>query len=324
LASGSVERGTVGAPGERKPSNKIPDWRSDAVYASRYLLDKSARFRHSGRVAAGPRLNWNLTMHEPPPPLEPPPAGSPQSTTSLAARLMNVLAAPGEVFDEVKTNTAVTSNWLIPAVLLVLVSWLAAWLIFSQPALQHQVNEIAEKSIQKQLEKSHLSGDEAERARQKGTEYASMATKIGAFAAPVFMGILIPVWWGLIVWLVGTRVLKGHFPFIKAVEVAGLANMIGVLEAVVKTLLVLVTGNIFASPSLALLVKEFDPQNPVHSLLAQGNVMTFWFLAAIGIGLGRLCTVSFGRAIMWVVGIWAAYTGLRIGFAFAVQAVFSK
>ena len=100
--------------------------------------------------------------------------------------------------------------------------------------------------------------------------------------------------------------------------------MIGVLEAVVKTLLVLVTGNIFASPSLALLVKEFDPQNPVHSLLAQGNVMTFWFLAAIGIGLGRLCTVSFGRAIMWVVGIWAAYTGLRIGFAFAVQAVFSK
>src|SRR5207302_9246459 len=72
-------------------------------------------------------------------------------------------------------------------------------------------------------------------------------------------------------WLVGTKALKGHFPFSKAVEVAGLANMIGVLEAVVKTLLILVTGNIFASPSLALLVKEFDPQNPVHSLLAQGK-----------------------------------------------------
>ena len=90
------------------------------------------------------------------------------------------------------------------------------------------------------------------------------------------------------------------------------------LEAVVKALLVLVTGNMFASPSLALLLKEFDPQNPLHSLLAQGNVMTFWFLAVVAIGLARLCTVSFGRAIVWVVGIWAACTGLKIGFAFAV------
>jgi len=243
---------------------------------------------------------------------------------SLTARLMNILASPGEVFDEVKAHTAATSNWLAPALLLVLVSWVGAWLIFSQPALQHQVNEIAEKSIQKQLEKSHVSGDEAERARQKGAEYASMFTKVGAFAAPIFAAILIPVWWGLIVWLVGTKALRAHFPFIKAVEIAGLANMIGVLEAVVKSLLILVTGNIFASPSLALLLKEFDPQNPAHSLLAQGNVMTFWFLAVVAIGLGRLCTVSFGRAIVWVLGIWAACTGLKIGFAFAVQAVFSK
>ncbi len=243
---------------------------------------------------------------------------------SLTARLMNILASPGEVFDEVKAHTAATSNWLAPALLLVLVSWVGAWLIFSQPALQHQVTEIAEKSIQKQLEKSHLSGDEAESARQKGVEYAAMFSKVGAFAAPVFAAILIPVWWGLIVWLVGTKALKAHFPFIKAVEIAGLANMIGVLEAVVKTLLVFVTGNIFASPSLALLVKEFDPQNPLHSLVAQGNVMTFWFLVVLAIGLGRLCTVSFGRAIVWVLGLWAGCTALKIGFAFAVQAVFSR
>ena len=263
-------------------------------------------------------------MQEPPPPLEHQSAGPPPATMSLTARLMNILAAPGEVFDEVKANPTATSNWLSPALLLVLVSWVGTSLIFSQPALQHQVIEIAEKSIQKQLEKSHLSGDEAERARQKGAEYAALFSKVGAFAAPIFAAIFIPVWWGLIAWLVGTKALRAQFPFIKAVEIAGLANMVGVLEAVVKALLVLVTGNIFASPSLALLVKEFDPQNPLHSLLAQGNVMTFWFLAVVAIGLARLCTVSFGRAIVWVLGIWAGCTGLKIGFAFAVQAVFSK
>ena len=38
----------------------------------------------------------------------------------------------------------------------------------------------------------------------------------------------------------------------KAVEVAGLSNMILVLDVMVKTLLILITGNLFASPSLAL------------------------------------------------------------------------
>ena len=51
----------------------------------------------------------------------------------------------------------------------------------------------------------------------------------------------------------------------KAVEVAGLSNMILALSVIVKTLLVLIAGNLFASPSLALLVKDFDPQNSVHS-----------------------------------------------------------
>src|SRR5205823_10404079 len=204
---------------------------------------------------------------------------------SLAARLMNVLAAPSEVFDDVKAATPAVSNWLAPAVLLVVVGWVGAWLIHSQPALQHQKEEFIEKSMQKQLEKSHLSGDEAEKARQQATKIQAMFSKLGAYAVPVVTGIFIPVWWGLIVWLVGTWAFKIPFPFIKGVEVAGLANMVGVLEAVVKTLLVLATGNVFASPSLGLLVKDFDPQNPVHALLAQGNVMTFWFLAVVGVGL---------------------------------------
>ena len=237
---------------------------------------------------------------------------------------MNILAAPGEVFDVVKNSAAAISNWLTPAALLVVVSWIGAWLIFAQPALQHQFNEIAEKNIQKQIEKSHLSGDEAEKARQKGAEYAAMFSKIGIFAAPVLMGIVTPVWWGLIVWLVGTKVFKANFSYIKALEVAGLANMIGVLEAVVKTLLILITGSIFASPGLGLLVKDLDPQNPVHSLLLQENAMTFWFLLVVAVGLARFCMVSFGRAIMWIAGIWALCVAIRFGFAFGIQAAFSK
>ena len=101
----------------------------------------------------------------------------------------------------------------------------------------------------------------------------------------------------------------------KAVEVVGLANMVSVLDVIVRTLLIVGLGNLYAAPSLMLLVKEFDPQNTVHSLLALVNVMTFWLLAVRAMGLARLTGVSFIKAALWVFGIWAAYTALLIGLA---------
>jgi hypothetical protein len=97
--------------------------------------------------------------------------------------------------------------------------------------------------------------------------------------------------------------------------------MIGVLEAIVRTLLILVMGNLFAAPSLALLVKDFNPQNPMHSLLALVNVMTIWILAVRTIGLARLARVSIAKAAVWVVGIWAGYTGLFWGLGMIAQLI---
>jgi hypothetical protein len=98
--------------------------------------------------------------------------------------------------------------------------------------------------------------------------------------------------------------------------------MVLVLDALVRTLLVLVTGNLFATPSLALTVKEFDPQNTVHSLLSLVNVMVFWVLLVRSIGLSRLSGASLGKAAAWVFGIWMAYTSLLIGISAGARAVF--
>ena len=147
-----------------------------------------------------------------------------------------------------------------------------------------------------------MSEQQAEQARAMGEKWAGISSKIAAAVAPVFAGFVTPFFWGLIVWLVGAKVLKGNFPYMKAVEVVGLANMVSVLEVIVKTLLIVGLGNLYAAPSLVLLVKEFDPQNTVHSLLALVNVMTFWLLAvrAIGLGPAQRRVVRQGRPV----GLW--------------------
>jgi hypothetical protein len=238
--------------------------------------------------------------------------------------MLNVFAVPGEVFEEIKASAASTATWLAPALIFVLVSWVGTWLIFSQDTFKHQLSEITDQAVQKSIEKAHMSKEQAEQARQMAEKMASISSTIGAYGGALVVAFASPFFWGLIVWLVGTKALKADFPFMKAVEVVGLGNTIAVLEAIVKVLLILGLGNLFASPSLALVVKDFDPQNPSHSLLAVVDVMTFWLLAVRSVGLARLSGVPFAKAGIWIFGIWATYTGLFAGLGFALRAAFGR
>src|SRR5438067_7124752 len=143
-------------------------------------------------------------MDQPPPVLETQPPALKTPTMSLAARLLNVFAIPGEVFEEVKNTVPASGNWLAPALLFIVAGWVAAWLIFSQDSLKHQMSEIADKAIQKQIEKAHMSKEQAEQTRQMGEKWGSISTRVAAYAGPVLVAFASPFWWGLIFWLVGT------------------------------------------------------------------------------------------------------------------------
>ena len=257
------------------------------------------------------------------PPIPEPQTPAPQTpATSLSGKLFNVIAAPGEVFNEIATAPARAANWLAPAILLIVLSWVSGWLIFSQPSIQQQMKDISNKAIDRQVEKGKLTSSQADQARAAAEKFGSIGYKVGAVVAPVFMAFITPFWGGLILWLVGSFALKAPFPYLKAVEIAGLANMILILDVVVRTLLVLITGNLFSTLSLSLLVKDFDPQNTIHSLLAVVNVMTFWLLAVRSVGLARLTGASVAKAAVWVFGIWIVLTGIMIGFGAAIRAAF--
>src|SRR3989442_13240174 len=100
------------------------------------------------------------------PPLvpEPKPEAPRPHAMSLAARLLNVFATPGEVFEDVKTAPAAVANWLVPGVLLALVSIVMAIIISSQPAIRQQIREQQAKLIDKQVEAGKMPREKADQA----------------------------------------------------------------------------------------------------------------------------------------------------------------
>jgi len=93
-----------------------------------------------------------------------------------------------------------------------------------------------------------------------------------------------------------------------------LAAMISVLGAIVSLLLAVTMGNIFATPSLALLVDEFSATNKTHLLLGAVNFFNLWLVGVLAAGLSRLGGISFGKAALSLFGFWAI---LELAFIFS-------
>ena len=110
-----------------------------------------------------------------------------------------------------------------------------------------------------------------------------------------------------IVWLLGTRLFKGSFTYMQAVEVCGLAAMISVLGGVIWMLLAVVMGSPLATPGPVLLIGEINPSNLGHLLLSGLNLVTIWYVGVLAIGLAKLSGASVAKAAVWLYGLWVVF-----------------
>jgi hypothetical protein len=241
---------------------------------------------------------------------------------SLGSCLVNVIAAPGDVFERLRPAPARAATWLVPGLILVLVGWIGSTIIFSQDSVNQQMGDIQDKALQRQVEKGKLNKEQASQAQPMAEKIGVIVMKVITYAVPVWLAFITPFWWGFLLWLIGRHILKGTCSYSKAVEVVGLANVIEVLAAGVRTLLVLATGNFFAGTSPALLVPNFDPGLPAHAALMNLDLMTFWVLAIYGLGIAKVSGVAAGKAMAWTFGFWASIAGVWFGLSSAIRLIF--
>lgn len=243
--------------------------------------------------------------------------------TSLVARLTNVFVAPGEVFAEVKASPVRHANWLVAALIFVLLSWCAAGVMFTQDSINHQLVDIQEQAMQKKFQKNIDAGKmtqaQADQIKAQVATYTGMFQVIGGIVGPVIVGAVAPFLGGFILWAVGTLIFRKSFAYLKAVEVSGLTLVVAGLGALVKGLICAAMGTMFASPGLVLLVKPYDPTNLRHMFLLAFDVFAIWGIVLSGLALAKLSGVSFVKAFMWVCGISVIITGGLLTLGWAVQ-----
>jgi hypothetical protein len=79
---------------------------------------------------------------------------------------------------------------------------------------------------ERRMKRSPVLGPQAEQTRRMAEQFSGTGARVGMVVAPMVAAFGLPFVWGLILYLVGTKIFKGTFDYMKAVEVVGLAGMI--------------------------------------------------------------------------------------------------
>lgn len=232
-------------------------------------------------------------------------AEAPAATTPLA-RMLNVFAAPGTVFEEVQGSAPVRSNWLLPAVLSALVLALAALTFSASPAFQKQWAAQAEKFQAAQtnaLAAGKLTPAQAEENQRvfAGVSQPAVLMSLAVWGGFVF-GALRVFWWGAVLWALARWFLRRPVRYIKALEVAGLTSLIATLASLVLVLVSTPTGA--GTAGLAGPLGGVEAARGGWLGLMLLGAMNVWVIVVLGVGLSRLTQLPWRRPAWLVFAYW--------------------
>jgi hypothetical protein len=243
-------------------------------------------------------------MEEPqpqPPPIPPELETQKQPRMSLAARLLNVFAVPGQVFSELKLAPRSISNWLAPALLCTTVTAISLMIVFDQPEFKKQLEEKKAQVVASEVK----AGAPTERVRILVDQFTGPAAQkcfaVGLALIGSFGSLF---WWGFIMWFLARNPLKIPVPFSKSLEVAGLAMMIDTLGSLVIMLLVVNFGRNGLTSHFGPVIEDVSASRKGSLSAFLVSAFSFWVVGVRSIGLAKLTDTLFVRAGWLIVTVW--------------------
>lgn len=232
---------------------------------------------------------------------------------SLSDKFVGILSSPAEVYATIVGTEPKTSNWLMPLILTIIAGIIFTVSVFTQPAIQDQMMEAQNKAMQKSVAEGKMTQEQMEQAVEMNpAKPGSAMFLIFGSVGMVFVIAFALMAYSAVYFLAGKLILKSAIPFGKVLEVNGLSYFAGAVGTLLTVVFVVAFGSIYAAPSLALLVDEFDPMNQQHKMLAAVNLLEFWQLFIVAVGLSKVWQTTLAKGLGIVGGVWLVWTLVKV------------
>ncbi len=228
---------------------------------------------------------------------------TPTAAPTLGSRIINVFTAPSEAFEGIDSLPSKTGLWLAPFLLGIVVFVAVMLVISSDPALKGQILDMQIRGIQERVDSGAMTQQQGDQAMQAVENMGSMFLIFGSIGGIFFLAVS---YFGgaLFLWLTGKLAFKAPAGYSTYLGAYGLSAWIGLLGAIVTTLLMVGLGSMHASAGLALAIPDFDPLNTTHRMLARVELFGIWQAVVVGLGLSSITGKSAGAGIAAAFGLW--------------------
>jgi hypothetical protein len=230
---------------------------------------------------------------------------------SLPARLAGVITGPVAVFDGVAATPRTPSNWIAPWLLLIAATAVLTQLLVRNPDLAAQLTTAMREQVDFLVDDGAVSREDADRQLdllRPGTPFFAVLS----IAGPAFWGLGLIFALSLLYWLIGRSAMQASAPYMKVVEVVGLASLITVLEQCASTGLVLAAGTLAITPTAAALAPSLSKESLLYALLLKLNPLSIWMAVVTSIGLARLFRRDIPKVIVLILALWILWSAAML------------
>ncbi len=213
---------------------------------------------------------------------------------TYSEKIIGVISSPSETLEAIAKNTPKTSDWLIPIIIFIVISGLASFLYYQNPALKAEMEnksiEAIEKSYQEQVDKGKITQQEAEKQK----ELIMSKMQDGGSSTLIFQLIGIAIYTfiaffviNLIFFLIIKYLLIGEGSFGSAMSAYGLSYYILILQTIITIILSLALDKFYIGLSLANFI-DAEWLSFTGFLLRKADPFMIWFYAVLGISYAKM------------------------------------
>ena len=226
---------------------------------------------------------------------------------SLPARLLGVITNPAGVYDDVAATPRTPSNWIAPWILLVIATAVLTQLLIQNADFAAQLMSVMREQVDLLVNDGAVPREDADRQLALLQPGMPLFTVL-AIAGPALWGLGMVFALSLLYWLIGRSAMHAFAPYMKVVEVVGLASLISVIELCVSTGLILATGTLTITPTAAALFPSVAQDSLLSALLLKANPFSVWLVIVTSVGLARLFARDVPKVIVLILSLWILWT----------------
>ncbi len=244
---------------------------------------------------------------------------------TLMEKLTGVITSPSKTFESIAKFPAKASDWVIPAILLMLASMLTVIVININPTLKEKVMDQQMTKIEEQLDKKVEAGSITQEQADKQMEFLSdQMDKSGSYQiifqiiGIVIVTFIIILIVGGIFYLIAKFGMKGEGNYLSALIGYSLPLVISFLQVLVILIVTLALGHLITTFSLGTLFGT-DSSTFGGFLLKKIDPFSIWFFYVVGVAYAKLFKAE--KTTNYVIMVYAVWIISFLAFYFITKAI---